>query len=148
MNPGIFITLLVLVSGTLVAESRTIRLTNSSPNFVNNNQQQLGVRPTAELKGQFQYDRASSNAEGLDSSKLFDGLTLASYGYDNKIHGHYTLYPHMLKSLNAPRYLGPRISFRRQRILPCWKIASVLAGLSAILDRTWANSSTDLSSDV
>jgi hypothetical protein len=86
MNPGIFITLLVLIGGSLVVETRNVRLANSSPDFVNNNQQQLG-HPIAKIKGQDQHVRASSNtAEGFDSSELFDGLTLASYGYDNEIH--------------------------------------------------------------
>ena len=82
MNPGIFVILLVLVSaGSSVVEGRTVRLTNSSPSFANNNEQQLG-RPTAEMKGQ--NDRASSpySRGSLDGSKLFDGLTLATYGYD------------------------------------------------------------------
>lgn len=75
MNPGVFFTLLFVLSASLLIDCRHVTLAKPSTNLVNDNKQQTG-RQTAEDR----YDHEAAQ-EGLDSSELFDGLTLASYGY-------------------------------------------------------------------
>ncbi|XP_046651990.1 uncharacterized protein LOC124342847 [Daphnia pulicaria] len=82
--------LLLIVGGSLVVESRTVRLlANSLPTSVNKQQPTAGRHPlTAEIKGQHNDKRVSSSpythqGGAMDGSKLFDGLTLATYGTKN-----------------------------------------------------------------
>lgn len=77
MNPGVFFTLLFVLSASLLIDCRHVTLAKPSTNLVNDNKQQTG-RQTAEDR----YDHEAAQ-EGLDSSELFDGLTLASYGGRN-----------------------------------------------------------------
>ncbi|KAI9554360.1 hypothetical protein GHT06_019632 [Daphnia sinensis] len=71
MNTGILFTVLFMLSGSLLIDCRHVTLAKPSTSLVNDNQQRTA---------QDRYDEAH---EGLDSSELFDGLTLASYGDRN-----------------------------------------------------------------
>lgn len=139
MNSGMFhlaIWLILIVGGSLVVESRTVRLlANSLPTSVNQQQPTAGRHPlTAEIKGHQHNDnkRVSSSpythqGAGMDGSKLFDGLTLATYGYMiNDIPGFISLISlrvdegrgnKKVETILSSFYTGPRISFKSLMVI-------------------------------